>query len=73
MKCLVCGAALRSITTDLPLKVSDHTIVVVKKLPVMQCDGCVEYLIEDPVMAKVDELLSGVDRSVELKIVPFAA
>ena len=73
MKCLVCGAALRSITTDLPLKVSDHTIVVVKKLPVMQCDGCVEYLIEDPVMAKVDELLSGVDRSIELKIVPFAA
>ena len=73
MKCLVCGAALRSITTDLPLKVSDHTIVVVKKLPVMQCDGCVEYLIEDPVMARVDELLSGVDRSIELKIVPFAA
>ena len=73
MKCLVCGAALRSITTDLPLKVSDHTIVVVKKLPVMQCDGCVEYLIEDPVMAKVDELLSGVDRSIELNIVPFAA
>ena len=73
MKCLVCGAALRSITTDLPLKVSDHTIVVVKKLPVMQCDGCVEYLIEDPVMAKVDELLSGVDRSIALKIVPFAA
>ena len=52
MKCLVCGAALRSITTDLPLKVSDRTIVVVKKLPVMQCDGCVEYLIEDPVMGK---------------------
>ena len=73
MKCLVCGAALRSITTDLPLKVSDRTIVVVKKLPVMQCDGCVEYLIEDPVMARVDELLSGVDRSIELKIVPFAA
>ena len=73
MKCLVCGATLRSITTDLPLKVSDRTIVVIKKLPVLQCEGCIEYLIEDPVMAKVDDLLSGVDRSIELQIVPFAA
>ena len=73
MKCLVCGATLRSITTDLPLKVSDRTIVVVKRLPVMQCEGCIEYLIEDSVMAKVDELLSGVDRSIELEVVPFAA
>ena len=73
MKCRVCGATLRSITTDLPLKVSDRTIVVVMKLPVMQCDGCLEYLIEDPVMAKVDELLSRVDRSMELEVVPFAA
>ena len=73
MKCLVCGATLRSITTDLPLKVSDRTIVVVKRLPVMQCEGCIEYLIEDSVLAKVDELLSGVDRSIELEVVPFAA
>lgn len=73
MKCQVCGATLRSIKTDLPLKVSERTIVVVKKLPVMQCEGCIEYLIEDPVMVKVDELLSRVDRSIELEIVPFAA
>ena len=67
MKCLVCGAPLGSITTDLPLKVGDHTIVVVKKLPVLQCDGCVEYLIEDAVMAKLDELLGRVDRSTEVR------
>ena len=73
MKCRVCGAPLRSINTDLPLKVSDHTIVIVKKLPVLQCDGCMVYLIEDAVMAKVDELLERVDRSTELEVVPFAA
>ncbi len=73
MKCVVCGAALRSTTTDLPLKVSDRTIVIVKKLPVLQCDGCIEYLIDDAVMARVEELLSRVDRSIELEIVPFAA
>lgn len=73
MKCVVCGAALRSTTTDLPLKVSDRTIVIVKSLPVLQCDGCIEYLIDDAVMARVEELLSRVDRSIELEIVPFAA
>ena len=72
-KCLVCGAALRSVTTDLPLKLSDRTIVIIKKLPVMQCEGCIEYLIEDSVMARVDGLLSRVDGSIELEIVPFAA
>ena len=73
MKCLVCGAPLRGVTTDLPLKLSDRTIVVIKKLPVMQCEGCIEYLIEDSVMARVDELLACVDGSIELEIVPFAA
>ena len=73
MKCLVCGAPLREATTDLPFKVSDRTIVVVKSLPVLQCDGCPEYLLDDAVMTRVDELLSKVDRSVELEIVPFAA
>lgn len=73
MNCRACGAPLRSITTDLPLKVSDHTIVVVKKLPVLQCEGCNEYLIEDSVIAKIDELLGRVDRSRDLEVVPFAA
>ena len=73
MKCRVCGAPPRSITTDLPLKVSDHRIVIVKRLPIQQCDGCIEYLIDDSVMARVDELLGRVDRSTELEVVPFAA
>ena len=37
------------------------------------CEATDTYLIEDPIMAKVDELLSRVDRSIELEIVPFAA
>ena len=72
-KCTVCGAALRSTATDLPFKMSDRAIVIVKNVPVLQCDGCIEYLLDDTVMAKVDELLSRVDSSVELEIVPFAA
>ena len=73
MKCRVCGSLLESTTTDLPFKVSDRTIVILKHLPVAQCQGCSEYLIADEVFAKVEELLSNANTSVELEIIPFAA
>lgn len=73
MKCRVCGAKLRSTTTDLPFKLSERTIVILKGLPVAQCEGCNEYLIADAVLATVDQLCAKVDRSTELEIIPFAA
>jgi YgiT-type zinc finger domain-containing protein len=73
MKCRICGGTLQATTTDLPFKVSDRTIVILKHLPVEQCEGCGEYLIADAVFAKVEELLAKVDTSVELEIIPFAA
>ena len=73
MKCRVCGGMLRATTTDLPFKVSEQTIVILKNLPVSQCDACGEYLIADPVFAKVEKLLAGVNTSVELEIIQFAA
>lgn len=73
MKCRVCGSKLAATTTDLPFKVTERTIVIIKNMPVAQCRGCSEYLIEDPVFAKVEELLAKVDTSVELEIIGFAA
>jgi len=73
MKCQVCGSTLRASITNLPFKLSDRTIVILKDLPIEQCEGCSEYLIGDAVFAKVETLLSGVDASVELEIIPFAA
>jgi YgiT-type zinc finger domain-containing protein len=73
MKCRVCGSTLRTTTTDLPFKVSDRTIVVLKQLPVAQCDGCSEYLIADDVFAKVEELLAKANTSAELEVIQFAA
>ena len=73
MKCRVCGNTLRASITNLPFKVSDRTIVILKDLPVEQCEVCSEYLIVDAVFAQVEVLLSGVDTSVELEIIPFAA
>jgi YgiT-type zinc finger domain-containing protein len=59
--------------TDLPFKIADSAIVIVRELPVLQCESCREYLIEDPVMKRVDELLSAADTSAELEVVRYAA
>ncbi len=73
MYCHVCGSELQPIVTDLPFKLGDSSIVILKALPVLQCSNCPEYLIEDAVMERVDEVLQKADRAVELEIVRFAA
>jgi len=73
MKCLRCGAEMEHVHTDLPFKVRESSIVIIKDLPVWQCGNCSEYLIEDGVMAKVDILIGRVDASVEVEILSYAA
>jgi YgiT-type zinc finger domain-containing protein len=73
MKCRVCSGVLQAVTTDLPFKISDRTIVIVKALPVLQCERCSEYSIEDQTVARVEQLLSRTDTAVELEIIAFAA
>ncbi len=73
MKCAVCGGEFCTATTDLPFKVSDTAIVILKGLPVLQCAGCPEYLIEDEVLRRVDEILAKVEAGTELEIVRYAA
>ena len=73
MKCHLCGSKLRPHVTDLPFKISDGTIVILKSLPVFQCDNCGEYLIDDSVMARVEEILGRVDADAELEIIRYAA
>jgi len=73
MKCHVCGGGMKRVTTQFPFKISDNSIVIIKNMPAFQCDNCTEYLIEDKVMAKVDEILSRVDSAAELEIFRYAA
>jgi YgiT-type zinc finger domain-containing protein len=73
MKCHLCGSTLKALTTNLPFKISALTIVIVKDLPVLQCDNCGEYLIDDPVMKRVDEILGSVNTDAELEIIRYAA
>ena len=73
MNCRICGSKLQPTVTDLPFKITARTIVILKQLPVAQCERCIEYSIEDSVFAKVEELLSSANTSAELEIISFAA
>jgi YgiT-type zinc finger domain-containing protein len=73
MNCHNCGGNLESAITDLPFKISQHSIIIIKELPVLQCQNCNEYLLEDPVMARVDSILNKIDAKVEVEILSYAA
>ncbi len=73
MKCHQCGSELTKTTTDLPFKTDVHSIIIIKDLPVLQCRGCSEYLIEDAVMSRVDDILKNVSSDVEVEILSYAA
>ena len=73
MKCGVCGGKLEMTTTDLPFKTGERTIVILKDLPVRQCDRCSEYSIDDATFKRVEAILAQVDSNAELEIIRFAA
>jgi YgiT-type zinc finger domain-containing protein len=73
MRCRACGALLESRITNLPFKLSETTIVILKSLPVLECPQCGDTELENPTMLRVDELLSRVSGSVELEVIQYAA
>ena len=48
-------------------------IAVFKGLPVLQCTKCPQYLLEDGVLARVDQILGRVGGGIELEIIRYAA
>lgn len=73
MKCHVCGGDMLQITADLPFRIGEHSIVIIKDVPVFQCENCSEHLLADSTMARIDELLARADTAAELEIVRYAA
>jgi YgiT-type zinc finger domain-containing protein len=73
MKCTVCGAEMRPTRSDLPFKTTDRNIVILRGLPVLQCGNCAHYLIEDGVLARVDEILASSNGPAELQIIAYGA
>ena len=64
---------MNSVVNDLPVKTTDNSIVILKSLPVLQCGNCTEYLIEYPVLSRVDGILAGISGAAELEVVRYAA
>jgi YgiT-type zinc finger domain-containing protein len=73
MICNRCGSSMDKVSTDLPFKLGPSSIVIVRALPAHQCTRCSEYLIEDEVMERLEEIFRSVDRRTELEIVRYAA
>lgn len=73
MKCGVCGAQLRLVHSAPPFKVSDQPIVILKELPVLQCENCAQDVLEDRVLSRVDEILARIDSAAEIGIILYAA
>jgi YgiT-type zinc finger domain-containing protein len=59
--------------TDLPFKLGDSAIVVVRDVPIHQCGSCPEYLIENDAMIRIETILRDRGQGVELEVVRFAA
>ena len=72
MNCHQCGSKHENIITDLPFKTDEHSIVIIKNIPVLQCTNCQEYVLDDLVMEKVDNILDGLNKSAELEILSYA-
>ena len=73
MKCHLCGSKLQPLINDMPFKISDTTIVILKGMPILQCENCGEYLIDDSVMSHVEAILERVCTDAELEIIRYAA
>jgi YgiT-type zinc finger domain-containing protein len=71
MNCHNCGGKLEKINTDLPFKIRQSSIIIFKKLPVLQCINCNEYLIEDTVMEEIDSIFDKIDTKAELEILNY--
>ena len=73
MRCRVCRGLLERRVTDLPFKVGDSSIVILKALPVLQCRQCGDNEVEHETMLRVDQVLAGGDQLSELEVIRFAA
>ena len=72
MICHNCGNSLENITTNVPFNLNGDCIVIIKRLPVLQCQNCYEYVIEDEVLEKVDMILNEMDTKSELEVLSYA-
>lgn len=47
MTCHLCSGQMNKVKADLPFKIGETAVIIIDGLPVLQCDDCQEYIIED--------------------------
>jgi YgiT-type zinc finger domain-containing protein len=52
---------------------NNRYIIILKNLPTYQCGSCSEYLLEDSVAARIEEIFDTVNAEAELEILEYAA
>jgi len=72
MKCHICGGDMSKTVTDLPFKLDKDTIVIVKGVPVQECERCSEYSLPDETMEQIEKLVSRLNKAAELEILRYA-
>ena len=72
MKCHVCGATLVAENSDMPFKINQHKVVILKELPVLACHDCGEYLLDDQVMTQVEWMIGNTAPEAELNVLRFS-
>ena len=75
MKCHRCGSAqVNKQISDLPFKLDMHQVLIVKNVPCQICDACGETMLNDAVLASIDQIIDRVKSTPsELDVVPYAA
>ena len=73
MKCTQCGALMEARKTDLPFKLGDRAIVIIRSVPVLECRSCTEYLVADDDMQRIEKMLEHGAADAELAVIQFAA
>jgi YgiT-type zinc finger domain-containing protein len=68
-----CGFDMERVATNLPFKVKETTIIILKDLPASECNNCKEYLLEDHVVERMDKILESIDTAAELEVIRYAA
>ena len=71
MKCHVCGERLEPTISDLPFRLGPTSIVVIKKLPVLECTNCTEFLLRVRSWRKLSIYLSKLMEPLSLKSSPM--
>ena len=73
MQCHVCGTQMKPVVADLPFRVERSVMIILRRLPLVECSECGAYALEDLVMERVHEIVNKLRSPSHLDAVLYAA